>query len=336
MSSVCAAYLLTHQRVKRNDEANVSLVSKDSTGAGARVPNAASAQPGAVPRDPAAAAQQAAPAPAFTVRKAAVKRTFAAAAQSMGVDAGTTAMLTRVFHDELDLSRDLKPGDQLSAVFDNSATDGNTSDTASKDGVASADAAGEPLAVRIVHGATTHEVFLHKDLQGKPFYYLKDGTSAGPAFERYPLDFTRVSSEFSLRRFDPVVHRWQSHDGVDLAAPVGTPVRATARGVIRFIGHQTGYGKVVMIQNPPPYSTTFAHLSRFAKGLRHGSHVKRNQVIGYVGTTGWATGPHLHYEVHVNNVPQDPLKVELPQKTALRADELQRFEARVAQLTALL
>jgi len=162
------------------------------------------------------------------------------------------------------------------------------------------------------------------------------GVSTKPAFDRYPLAFTRVSSGFSLHRFDPVAHRWQSHDGVDLAAPPGTPVHATARGVIRFIGRQTGYGKVVVIQNPAPYSTTFAHLSRFAKGLRRGSHVTRNQVIGYVGEPGWATGPHLHYEVHVDNVPRDPLTVGLPERTPLRAAELQQFEARVAQLTALL
>jgi murein DD-endopeptidase MepM/ murein hydrolase activator NlpD len=311
MSSACAVYLVTHERVARNDEPDVSLMSKESTKAVTHAPMSASA--------PAATSQ----APAFAVRQAPVERTFVAAARSIGVDAGTAAILSRAFGGELDLSRDLKPGDRVSAVFDNSHDGGK-------------DASREPLAVRIVRGATAHDVFLHKDLHGKPFYYSKDGVSTGLAFERYPLDFTRVSSGFSLRRFDPVLHRWQSHDGVDLAAPVGTPVHATARGVIRFIGRQTGYGKVVVIQNPAPYSTRFAHLSHFAKGLRAGSRVTRNQVIGYVGKTGWTTGPHLHYEVHVNHVPQDPLKVELPQKTSLAADELRQFKSRVAQLTALL
>jgi murein DD-endopeptidase MepM/ murein hydrolase activator NlpD len=326
MSSACAVYFVTHERVVRNDEPDVSLLSKDSTQAVARAPMSASASAPA-PAAAAAASAAAAQSPAFTVRQAPVERTFAAAVQSIGVDAGTSAILSRAFHDELDLSRDLKPGDRVSAVFANSGT---VSDGSSKS------APREPLAVRIVRGSTEHDVFLHKDLHGQPFYYSKDGVSAGPAFERYPLDFTRVSSAFSLRRFDPVLHRWQSHDGVDLTAPVGTPVHATARGVIRFIGRQTGYGNVVVIQNPAPFSTTFAHLSRFAKGLRRGSHVKRDQVIGYVGRTGWATGPHLHYEVHVNNVPQDPLKVELPRKSSLAADELRQFESRVAQLTALL
>jgi murein DD-endopeptidase MepM/ murein hydrolase activator NlpD len=267
-------------------------------------------------------ASAAAPAtPAFIVKSAPVEYSFAAAARSMGVDAATTATLAQAFHGDLDLARDLHAGDHVSAVFDKDSANGSS---------------GAPLAVRIARGTVTHDVFLYKTLQGKPFYYSKDGASTAPAFERYPLNFTRVSSNFALRRLDPVTHQWQSHDGVDLAAPNGTPIHATARGVVRFIGQQTGYGKVIVIQNPAPYSTTFAHLSRFAKGLRRGSRVSRDQVIGYVGETGWATGPHLHYEVHVHHVPKDPLKVQFPQSTRLGATELQQFKARAAELTALL
>jgi len=319
ISSVCAAYLVSHERTARTDEPDVSLVSKDSARPAAA--SKATASSAAVEAAPAASSAPATKPPAFNVKKATIEHSFSAAAQSMGVDAGTTAMLARAFHGDLNFSRDLRPGDRVSAVFDESSD---------------SEAAREPLAVRVVRGVTAHDVFLYKDLQGKPFYYSKDGANTNPSFDRYPLDFTRVSSGFSLRRFDPVLHRWQSHDGVDLAAPIGTPVHATARGVVRFIGRQTGYGKVIVIQNPPPYSTTFAHLSRFAKGLRRGSHVSRDQVIGYVGETGWATGPHLHYEVHVHHVPHDPLTVELPQKTPLHAAEMQQFKARVAELTALL
>lgn len=316
ISSVCAAYLVSHERAARTDEPDVSLVSKDSARPAAASPAAASSAADAARGASDAPATKP---PAFTVKKASIEHSFAAAAQSIGVDAGTTAMLARALRGDLSFSRDLRPGDRVSAVFDESGD---------------SEAAREPLAVRVVRGA--HDVFLYKDLHGKPFYYSKDGASTNPSFERYPLDFTRVSSDFSLRQFDPVLHRWQSHDGVDLAAPIGTPVHATARGVVRFIGRQTGYGKVIVIQNPPPYSTTFAHLSRFAKGLRRGSRVSRDQVIGYVGETGWATGPHLHYEVHVQHVPHDPLTVELPQKTPLQAAEMQQFKARVAQLSALL
>lgn len=321
MSSVCAAYLVSQHRATNNDEPDVSLMSKDSVRQSTALPASA---PTSVPATSASIAAPSHPAPAFTVKNAPVERSFAAAAQSIGVDAATTAILAQAFHGELDFARDLRSGDRVSAVFDK--------DSASGPGGAH----GAPLAVRISRGTVTHDVFLYKTLQGKPFYYSKDGASTTPAFDRYPLNFTRVSSNFALRRLDPVTHRWQSHDGVDLAAPIGTPIHATARGVVRFVGQKTGYGKVIVIQNPAPYSTTFAHLSRFAKGLRRGSKISRNQVIGYVGETGWATGPHLHYEVHVHHVPQDPLKVPFPQATRLGAGDLPQFRARVAQLTALL
>jgi len=320
MSSVCAAYLVNQHRAARTEEPDVSLMSKDSARPSAALPASA---PAVGPAIAAAApgASEAVAAPAFTVKNAPVEHSFAAAAQSMGVDAATTAILAQAFHGELNFARDLRAGDRVSAVFDKGNTGGAPS---------------APLAVRIARGTVTHDVFLYKTLQGKPFYYSKDGASTTPAFERYPLSFTRVSSNFALRRLDPVTHRWQSHDGVDLAAPIGTPIHATARGVVRFIGQKTGYGKVVIIQNPAPYSTTFAHLSRFEKWLRRGSKVSRDQVIGYVGETGWATGPHLHYEVHVHHAPQDPLKVQFPQATRLGANELQQFTARAEELTALL
>ncbi|SDR35575.1 Murein DD-endopeptidase MepM and murein hydrolase activator NlpD, contain LysM domain [Paraburkholderia fungorum] len=322
MSSVCAAYLVSQHRAARTEEADVSLMSKDSSRPDAASPaSAAAGGPGISAAPAAASTAPASDAPAFTVKNAPVEHSFAAAARSMGVDAATTAMLAQAFHGDLDLARDLRAGDRVSAVFDKDGTDG---------------APGAPLAVRIARGTVSHDVFLYRTLQGKPFYYSKDGASTTPTFERYPLNFSRVSSQFALRRLDPVTHQWQSHDGVDLAAPSGTPIHATARGVVRFIGQQTGYGKVIVIQNPAPYSTTFAHLSRFAKGLHRGSRVSRDQVIGYVGETGWATGPHLHYEVHVHHVPKDPLKVQFPQATRLGAAELQQFKARAAELTALL
>lgn len=311
LSSVCAAYLLSQRHAARYEQPDVSLMSKESVRLSVAAARDASAQ----------AAESATIAPAYTVKTALVEHSFAAAARSIGVDAATNAILTHAFRGDLDFARDLRTGDQVSAVFDPDSASG---------------APGAPLAVRIARGTKTHDVFLYKTPQGKPAYYSIEGASTTPTFERYPLAFTRVSSDFALHRLDPVTHRWQSHDGVNLAAPSGTPVRATATGVVRFVGEKTGYGKTVVIQNPAPYSTTFAHLSRFAKDLRAGSKVSRNQVIGYVGETGWATGPHLHYEVHVNNVPQDPLKVQFPQAPRLADSELQQFKSRAAELTALL
>ncbi|SAK43690.1 peptidase M23B [Caballeronia hypogeia] len=277
-------------------------------------------RPGTPPAKP--APPPAPPAPVRTTESATVDETFSQAAQSLGIDQGTIATLTEAFGNKVDLRRDLRKGDTLSVIYDRAPGSDAPIDA--------------PLAVRLTTGSSSHDVFLYRDPEGEARYYSKNGNSTKPAFSRYPVDFTRVSSDFSLRRLDPVTHRWQSHDGVDLAAPIGTPVHATAQGKVTFVGRQTGYGKVVMLENPPPYSTVYAHLSRFAKGLRNGATVQRGQVIGYVGETGWATGPHLHYEVHVDDVAMDPLTVSLPGDDRLRGEERQRFAKEAESLSAAL
>jgi murein DD-endopeptidase MepM/ murein hydrolase activator NlpD len=262
------------------------------------------------------------PAPTHTTESATVDQTFSDAAQSLGLDSGTIATLTQAFAGKVDMQRDLRKGDTLSVIYDRP-----------QGGAVAHD---EPLAARLTTGSSSHDVFLYRDPEGETRYYSKDGKSTKPGFLRYPVEFTRVSSDFSVRRLDPVTHRWQSHDGVDLAAPIGTPVHATAQGTVKFVGRQTGYGKVIMLENPAPYSTVYAHLSRFAKGIRNGGKVTRGQVIGYVGETGWATGPHLHYEVHVDDVAMDPLTVALPSDDRLHGEERQRFAKEAESLSAAL
>ncbi|WP_052382241.1 peptidoglycan DD-metalloendopeptidase family protein, partial [Paraburkholderia kururiensis] len=281
---------------------------------------------------PSAPASAAALAPSGPLaRSATIDSSFAEAMQRLGVDARVTALLTRSFSAQIDFRRDLRKGDTVSLVMPAPAA------SAAAHAASGTPAAGKmPLAVRVSRGDTDHDLFLHRDLQGKPFYYTANGRSGMPSFARYPLAFTRVSSNFAARRLDPVTHRWQSHDGVDLAAPMGTPVHATARGTVSYVGWETGYGKIVVIDNVPPYQTAFAHLSRFAKGLHRGSHVRRGQVIGYVGKTGWATGPHLHYEVRVADVARNPLTVALPGDTPLHGKERKRFAQQADRLAALL
>jgi len=311
LSSVCAASIFSPHRAKH-------AVDQD---------DAAGAQPASLNREAADTTRQAPPAPEPqpVVKSATIKSSFAEAAQRLGLDGRTTALLAHAFSGEIDFRRDLKPGNTISLVVD--PPEGND---------AAQEPSTTPLAVRIATGTSSHDLFLYRNLEGKPFYYTKDGASTTPAFSRYPLTYERVSSDFSLRRLDPVTHQWQSHDGVDLAAPAGTPVHATARGTVSFIGRQTGYGKVIVLRNPPPYQTVFAHLSRFAKGLHRGAQVQRGQVIGYVGSTGWATGPHLHYEVHVDAVPKDPLTVALPGNDPLDASERVQFAKEADILEALL
>lgn len=297
--------------------------------------------------DAAAQAASAVPAnesaPAFRVETAVVEHSFSEAAERLGVDAATTARLARALSGRLDFRRDLQRGSEIRFVFRNDASSANeaknSNDVSVPDAGAAQDATSSldtPVAIRISNGSVSHDLFLYRNLAGKAFYYSADGHAATPSFLRYPVNFSRVSSHFSLRRLDPVTHRIQPHEGVDLAAPVGTPVHATARGTVTFAGWQTGYGKVVKLENFGPYSTTFAHLSRFAKHLKAGQTVSKGQVIGYVGATGWATGPHLHYEVHVDQVAQDPLTVDLPHRDPLQGEDKQRFAQQVALMDPLL
>ena len=145
------------------------------------------------------------------------------------------------------------------------------------------------------------------------------------AFLRTPVNFTRISSHFNLRRKHPILNTIRAHRGVDYAAPMGTPVRATANGKIHSIGVSGGYGKTVQMQHGRSYSTLYAHLSRFAKGLGPGTYVKQGQVIGYVGKSGLATGPHLHYEFRINGVHRNPLTVDLPKADPLDERYLGEF-----------
>lgn len=279
----------------------------------------------ALPSNAASNVPPAQPAP-YTIKTVTGQSTFMDAANAAGLSASVAHRVIEALRSKVDFRHGWKQDNQVSFVFD--AKNANAATAPHQPAM--------PAAVRVVTDAGQHDIFLYKKLDGEAFYYTKDGNRARDGFMRYPLHFRRVSSPFASRRFDPILKRWQPHDGVDLAAPAGTPVHATASGVVTFVGKQTGYGNVIEIRNRPPYSTLFAHLSRFAKGIRAGTTVRRDQVIGYVGATGWATGPHLHYEVHVDDVPADPLTVSLPPAEPLQGQELSRFASRSAALEAAL
>ena len=156
-------------------------------------------------------------------------------------------------------------------------------------------------------------------------YLRGDGTAMRKAFIRTPVDFARISSRFSNGRRHPVLNKIRAHKGVDYAAPRGTPIKATGDGKIVLAGRRGGYGNAVIIQHGSKYKTLYGHMQRFAKGIRTGGSVKQGQIIGYVGTTGLSTGPHLHYEFQVNGVHVDPLGVKLPMADPLMAREKKRF-----------
>jgi murein DD-endopeptidase MepM/ murein hydrolase activator NlpD len=146
------------------------------------------------------------------------------------------------------------------------------------------------------------------------------------AFLRSPIAYTRVSSSFSISRFHPILKKWRSHKGTDFAAPMGTKVKVTADGIVTVVGREGGYGNVIIVNHQGRYTTVYGHLSRFAKGLHRGQHVAQGEVIGYVGMTGLATGPHLHYEFRINGQQRDPLRVALPDAKPIDSADLAAFQ----------
>jgi murein DD-endopeptidase MepM/ murein hydrolase activator NlpD len=190
------------------------------------------------------------------------------------------------------------------------------------------------LAAEFINAGKPYQAVWYEDPDNKQVngYYGFDGKSLKKAFLKSPVEFTRISSGFAMR-VHPISGKWKKHEGIDFAAAMGTPIRAAADGVIDFAGVQNGYGNVVMIKHWSGYSTVYGHMSRFASGIRKGEKVNQGDVIGYVGMTGWATGPHLHYEFRVNNKPRNPLSIDIPNTQALAGVELQRFHSMTSEIS---
>ncbi|MGE3920897.1 MAG: M23 family metallopeptidase [Gammaproteobacteria bacterium] len=199
-----------------------------------------------------------------------------------------------------DVVNKVKSGQRISVLYEQTFKNGKAFQT------------GNILAAQINdHGKKT-QVIRFVDRNGRVGYYTPEGKSLESGFLRAPLHYSHIASRFSLHRYHPILHIVRAHKGVDLAAPSGTPVYAASDGVIRYAGRKGGYGNVIEIRSARIYTGIYAHLKRFARGLHSGQVVHRGQVIGYVGMTGLAEGPHLHYELHINGVPHDPLSVKLP------------------------
>jgi len=192
--------------------------------------------------------------------------------------------------------------------------------------------AGRVLAAEFVNRGMPHRAFYWRDADGTGNYYTDIGRNARNAFLRSPMELTRITSGFTMARFHPVLQDWREHKGVDYAAPQGTPVRVTADGVVTYAGWQNGYGNVIFVRHQGNYSTVYGHMSKFADDLKAGSRVSQGDTIGFVGMTGWATGPHLHYEFRVADQPQDPMSAAVPNASPLSAERLPEFRAAIAPL----
>jgi len=240
--------------------------------------------------------------------------------QRAGLSGALIMRLTDIFGWDIDFALDLRPRDHFSVIFEEIYKDGVL---VKQDRV---------LAAEFVNRGRRLRAVLYTSDDGRTAYYSEQGEAMRKAFLRTPVDFTRISSGFNLARRHPVLNTIRAHRGVDYAAPTGTPVRATADGKIRSLGTSGGYGRVVELQHGDTYSTLYAHLSRFARGVKQGGSVEQGQIIGYVGRTGLATGPHLHYEFRIKGVHRNPLTVELPKALALEQRYLTNFRQHAAPL----
>jgi murein DD-endopeptidase MepM/ murein hydrolase activator NlpD len=247
-----------------------------------------------------------------------------AAADANNLPDAITLQLTDVFGGDIDFYHDLRRGDRFAVVYEVRYLDGEPV------------GAGRIVAAEFTHLGNVSRAYLWRDATGVESYFTEDGAALRKAFLRSPMEFSRVASGFSNARFHPILQTWRAHNGVDYPAPIGTPVRATASGRVLLAGTQNGYGNVVHILHRGAFSTLYAHLSRIAAQVRPGARVLQGDVIGYVGQTGWATGPHLHYEFRVANEPRDPLTVALPNGEPLSPPNRSAFAAGIEPVAAQL
>ncbi len=242
--------------------------------------------------------------------------------KAAGLPDSILAELTRLFGWDIDFSRDLRAGDTFTVVYEQHWRDERKL------------ADGPILAAEFTNRGHSFRAFRYTTRDGRTAYFTEQGEPVQKQFSRNPVDMARISSRFSLKRWHPVLHRFRAHKGVDYAAPTGTPVRATGDGQVIYKGRKGGYGRTVILQHGKRYTTLYAHLSRYARGLRVGNRVRQGQVIGYIGSSGLATGPHLHYEFRIDGRHHDPLKVAARRGDPLPQAELRRFRAHIQPLRA--
>ncbi len=246
------------------------------------------------------------------------------AVDAAGADAELALRMADIFQWDIDFFRDLRKGDRFSLVVDREMVDGSHYRY------------GTVYAARFVNDGRVREAVAFLDDGGRQGYYEPDGRPMRKQFLRSPLQFSRVTSRFSMRRFHPIQKRVMPHYGVDYGAPVGTPVHATADGTATFVGSNRGAGRMVTLRHPNGYQTSYLHLSRFASGIRNGARVAQGQVIGYVGSSGASTGPHLDYRVQANGRYTNPMTLASPPAEPLVGARLAEFKAHAAAAMALL
>jgi murein DD-endopeptidase MepM/ murein hydrolase activator NlpD len=252
----------------------------------------------------------------MAMKSSVIQSSLFAASDEAGIPDSVAMQLADIFGGDIDFHRDLRKGDQFTVVYELHHLAGRPV------------RAGKVLAAEFVSRGKAYRAVHYRN-----GYYAPDGNNLRKAFLRAPLEFSRVSSGFGMRRH-PIAKAWRAHQGIDYAAPTGTGVRAVGDAVVEYAGPRGGYGNVVILRHNGQYSTVYAHLSRIA--VRTGARVAQNDTIGFVGQTGWATGPHLHYEFRIAGQPRNPLSIAMPAALPVAANELPAFRLHAAPLMARL
>jgi murein DD-endopeptidase MepM/ murein hydrolase activator NlpD len=251
-----------------------------------------------------------------TMKSGTIRTSLFAATDAAGIPDAVGMQVAEIFGGDVDFHRDLRKGDRFSVVYEEHHFAGTPV------------RAGRVLAAEFISGSRTYRAILY----GRS-YYTPDGKNLRKAFLRSPLEFSRVSSGFGMRRH-PIAHAWRAHKGIDYAAPIGTRVRAAGDGVVEYAGPKGGYGNVVILRHNGQYATVYAHLSRIS--VKRGERVAQNDTIGAVGQTGWATGPHLHYEFRIAGEARNPNSIAMPAAHPVPAQEMAQFRAQAEPLAARL
>ncbi|MCB1615668.1 MAG: peptidoglycan DD-metalloendopeptidase family protein [Pseudomonadales bacterium] len=235
-----------------------------------------------------------------------------------GLSENLTMELANIFGWDVDFIQDIREGDHFAVVYEEHYLNGEKIGN------------GDIVAATFTNQGRKFSAVRFQQKNGSSSYFTPDGKSMRKAFLRSPVDFARISSHFNLKRKHPILHTIRAHKGTDYAAGRGTPVRATGDGKVIHAGRKGGYGNTIILQHGQTYQTLYAHLDKFRRGIKAGTSVNQGDIIGYVGSTGLATGPHLHYEFYVNGEVRNPVTVRFPDAEPITPEEMKRFSANAA------
>lgn len=259
-----------------------------------------------------------------TYKHGVIDHSLFVASQRAGLDDDVTMRLAQIFQWDIDFVLDIRKGDEFHVLFEELYLGDKFIGY------------GDILAAEFLNQTTTYQAIHYRNEKGEARYFNPEGESMRKAFLRAPVSFSRISSNFNLRRKHPLFKTTRPHRGIDYAAPRGTPIMAAGDGRITEIGKKTGNGNYIVLQHGEQFVTKYLHMSKFARNMTKGKRVKQGDVIGHVGSTGYATGPHLHYEFLVNGTHRNPRTVKLPNDKPVPAGERERFAAQTQPYLALL